>query len=70
MYKALYESLNAPAVWLLNKIGVNRGYDMAKKFGLPVEKGDKNLALALGGMTREYHRNKWLVPMRSLPMMG
>ena len=52
MYKALYESLNAPAVWLLNKIGVNHGYDMAKKFGLPVEKGDKNLALALGGMTR------------------
>ncbi|MCH3923123.1 PBP1A family penicillin-binding protein [Limosilactobacillus sp.] len=52
MYKALYESLNAPAVWLLNKIGVNQGYQMAKKFGLPVEKGDKNLALALGGMTK------------------
>ena len=51
MYKALYESLNAPAVWLLNKIGVNQGYQMAKKFGLPVEKSDKNLALALGGMT-------------------
>ena len=52
MYKALYESLNAPAVWLLNKIGVNQGYKMAEKFGLPVEKGDKNLALALGGMTK------------------
>lgn len=52
MYKALYESLNAPAVWLLNKIGVNEGYSMAQKFGLPVQKGDKNLALALGGMTK------------------
>lgn len=52
MYKALYESLNAPAVWLLNKIGVNQGYKVAEKFGLPVEKGDKNLALALGGMTK------------------
>lgn len=52
MYKALYESLNAPAVWLLNKIEVNQGYKMAEKFGLPVEKGDKNLALALGGMTK------------------
>ena len=51
MYKALYESLNAPAVWLLNKIGVNAGYQMAEKFGLPVEKSDKNLALALGGMS-------------------
>lgn len=51
MYKALYESLNAPAVWLLNKIGVNAGYQMAQKFGLPVEKSDKNLALALGGMS-------------------
>lgn len=52
MYKALYESLNAPAVWLLNKIGVNTGYKMAQKFELPVEKSDKNLALALGGMTK------------------
>ncbi|MEY8442580.1 PBP1A family penicillin-binding protein [Lactobacillaceae bacterium 24-114] len=52
MYKAVYQSLNAPAVWLLNKIGVNTGYKMAQKFGLPVEKSDKNLALALGGMTK------------------
>lgn len=51
MYKALYESLNAPAVWLLSKIGVDTGYKMAQKFGLPVVKSDKNLALALGGLT-------------------
>ncbi|WP_056995597.1 PBP1A family penicillin-binding protein [Limosilactobacillus equigenerosi] len=52
MYEALYESLNAPAVWLLNKIGLNAGYKAAQEFGLPVEKSDKNLALALGGMTK------------------
>ena len=51
MYKALYNSLNAPAVWLLNKIGVDEGYKSAQRFGLPVTNSDKNLALALGGMT-------------------
>ncbi|HIW71934.1 MAG TPA: transglycosylase domain-containing protein, partial [Candidatus Levilactobacillus faecigallinarum] len=50
MYSALAQSLNAPAVWLLNKIGVDKGYESVKKFGLPVSKSDKNLALALGGL--------------------
>ncbi|WP_125545278.1 PBP1A family penicillin-binding protein [Levilactobacillus lindianensis] len=50
MYQALAQSTNAPAVWLLNKIGVDKGYDSVKKFGLPVSKSDKNLALALGGL--------------------
>lgn len=50
MYQALANSVNAPAVWLLNKIGVDKGYDSVKKFGLPVTKSDKNLALALGGL--------------------
>ncbi|WP_341778541.1 PBP1A family penicillin-binding protein [Levilactobacillus sp. HBUAS70063] len=50
MYQALAQSTNAPAVWLLNKIGVDKGYDSVKKFGLPVTKADKNLALALGGL--------------------
>lgn len=51
MYKALAESLNAPTVWLLNKIGVTKGYESVKKFGLPVTKKDKNLALGLGGLS-------------------
>jgi penicillin-binding protein 2A len=51
MYQALEQSKNAPAVWLLNKIGVDKGYDYAKKFGLNPGKDDKNLALALGGLT-------------------
>jgi penicillin-binding protein 2A len=52
MYKALEESLNIPAVWLLNKIGLEKGLDSLKKFGLPIEKEDKNLAIALGGMSK------------------
>lgn len=51
MYQALAQSMNVPAVWLLNKIGVNKGYKSVKKFGLPVTKSDDNLALALGGLT-------------------
>lgn len=51
MYEALAQSMNAPAVWLLNQIGVNRGYESVKDFNIPVTKKDKNLALALGGMS-------------------
>ncbi|WP_057705921.1 transglycosylase domain-containing protein [Lactiplantibacillus xiangfangensis] len=51
MYTALAQSMNIPAVWLLNKVGVNKGYKSVKKFGLPVTKSDDNLALALGGLT-------------------
>jgi penicillin-binding protein 2A len=52
MYKALEESLNIPAVWLLNEIGLNKGVDSLTRFGIPVEKEDKNLAIALGGMSK------------------
>lgn len=52
MYKALEDSLNVPTVWLLNKIGLNKGLDSANRFGIPVEKADKNLAIALGGMSK------------------
>ena len=52
MYLALAESKNAATVWLLNKIGVERGYQMAKKFGLNVTSSDDNLSLALGGLSK------------------
>jgi penicillin-binding protein 2A len=52
MYKALEESMNVPTVWLLNKIGLNKGLDSIERFGIPVEKADKNLAVALGGMSK------------------
>ena len=52
MYKALEESMNVPTVWLLNRIGLNKGLDSIKRFGIPTEKADKNLAVALGGMSK------------------
>lgn len=51
MYEALALSKNTSAVWLLNKIGVSTGYKSAQRFGLKLSKSDKNLSLALGGLT-------------------
>ncbi|WP_297819667.1 PBP1A family penicillin-binding protein [uncultured Lactobacillus sp.] len=51
MYKALAESKNVPAVWLLDKIGVNKGVQSVENFGIHVNKNDRNLALALGGLS-------------------
>jgi penicillin-binding protein 2A len=52
MYKAVEESLNVPAVWLLNEIGLDKGLAALKRFGIPVQNEDKNLAIALGGMSK------------------
>lgn len=52
MYSALEHSYNIPAVYLLNKMGVEVGYKSGIKFGLPLSKKDKNLSLALGGLTK------------------
>ncbi|SEN23544.1 penicillin-binding protein 2A [Mesobacillus persicus] len=50
MYEAVEKSINLPAVWLLNEIGLKKGIDSIKKFGIPVQEEDQNLAIALGGM--------------------
>ena len=52
MYQAVMESKNVPAVWLLNEIGLEKGLDSSKRFGIPLEKGDRNLSLALGGLEK------------------
>ncbi len=54
LYTAVEQSLNVPAVWLLNEIGLDKGIASAKKFGLPIQKKDENLSLALGGTTTGY----------------
>lgn len=51
MYVALAQSKNVPAVWLLDKIGVQRGVQSLNNFGISVPKRDQNLALALGGLS-------------------
>jgi penicillin-binding protein 2A len=50
MYEAVKESKNVSAVWLLNEVGIEKGLDAARRFGIPLEKGDRNLSLALGGL--------------------
>ncbi|PLR86632.1 transglycosylase domain-containing protein [Bacillus sp. V33-4] len=50
MYEAVKESLNLPAVWLLNELGIESGMDAAERFGIPLKKEDRNLGLALGGL--------------------
>jgi len=53
MYEALQNSLNVPAVWLLDKIGIEKGIDALDRFGIPYEEKDKHsLGIALGGMTK------------------
>jgi penicillin-binding protein 2A len=52
MYTAVRESVNVPAVWLLNEIGLKKGLEALEKFGIPIEKKDRHLGVALGGMDK------------------
>ncbi|MBP2239792.1 penicillin-binding protein 2A [Cytobacillus eiseniae] len=58
MYKAIEESLNIPAVWLLDQIGLEKGLDALNRFGIPLEDEDEYLGIALGGM------HKGISPMK------
>lgn len=50
MYEAVAQSLNLPAVWLLHELGLNKGYNKTKEFGLPLTESDKYWGLSLGGL--------------------
>lgn len=53
MYQALAWSLNAPAVWLLHEIGINKGFSKANEFGLSLSDKDKYWGgVALGGLEK------------------
>ncbi len=52
--EALAKSYNVPAVKILNALGVKKAAAYLEKMGLPVEKDDRSLALALGGMKKGY----------------
>lgn len=52
MYEAVEDSLNAPAVWLFDKIGMDKGIEKVEKFGINLEKEDRYPGLVLGGMTK------------------
>jgi penicillin-binding protein 2A len=52
MMEAVKKSINVPAVWLLNQIGLDYGMKFAENLGITFDKNDRNLAIALGGMTK------------------
>jgi len=58
MDHAMTDSLNVPAVWLLNEIGVDNSLKYLKQFGIEMSPEDRNLAIALGGL------NKGTSPLR------
>lgn len=51
MVDAIANSWNIPAVWLLNKIGIESGADFVRRAGITLEKEDFNPSLALGALT-------------------
>ncbi|MBQ8618627.1 MAG: PBP1A family penicillin-binding protein [Clostridia bacterium] len=48
---ALRNSLNIPAVRLLEEIGIDSAIGYLNKMGIPTQESDRNLSLALGSMT-------------------
>lgn len=52
MYKAVEDSINVPTVWLLNEIGIDKGIDAVERFGIPLTDNDRNLSIALGGLSK------------------
>lgn len=52
MYEALAQSYNVPPVWLLDQIGIQEGVDATERFGISLEKNDRTLGLALGGLDK------------------
>jgi penicillin-binding protein 1A len=50
--EAMRWSPNVPAVELLNAIGVGKGLEFTQRLGIPLDNSDRNLSLALGGLTK------------------
>lgn len=48
MYEAVAQSLNKPAVWLLNELGIETGLRYGGRFGLQLDQVEQALGLALG----------------------
>lgn len=48
---AVRNSLNTPAVRLLEEIGIDSAIEYLNKMGIPTQETDRNLSLALGSMT-------------------
>jgi penicillin-binding protein 2A len=51
MRDALRLSKNVPAVWLLDRIGIDESFEFLSRAGFTLPDEDRHLALALGGLT-------------------
>jgi len=51
MQEALTSSWNVPAVWLLHELGIDQGLQFAKALGIPLPAKDRQLGIALGGLS-------------------
>ncbi|HFU6998430.1 TPA: penicillin-binding protein PBP2A [Streptococcus agalactiae] len=49
MYQALANSYNIPAIYTLDKLGINKAFTYGRKFGLNMSSANKELGVALGG---------------------
>lgn len=68
--ECLSQSLNVPAVKILETLGLSRASAYSARIGLPVEKDDLSLALALGGMKNGYTLPELLSAYATFPRMG
>ncbi|UFJ39368.1 PBP1A family penicillin-binding protein [Brevibacillus humidisoli] len=50
MRQAVIDSINVPAVWLLNEMGISDAIKYIEKFGIQLQPEDRNLSIALGGL--------------------
>ncbi|TXK78398.1 transglycosylase domain-containing protein [Paenibacillus sp. N3.4] len=51
MQEAVVSSWNVPAVWLLHELGIDRGLSFLKSLGIPLPAQDRQLGIALGGLS-------------------
>lgn len=51
MQEAIVHSWNVPPVWLLNELGIDAGLQFAAKLGIELPKQDRQLGIALGGLS-------------------
>lgn len=64
------KSLNIPAVKTLQALGIKKGAQYLQNLGLPVDKEDFSLALALGGMKNGFTLQDLVSAYSSLPCEG
>lgn len=52
MTQAIKESLNIPAIWTLQQIGIDKGKAFTEKLGIKLDQNDNYLPIAIGGFTK------------------